>query len=107
MKRTAYAALACLSLALATYLVYRSGVTPPVHLGALQGPHYFPHLLRPGSSGSVRTHPGIVLHRYVVRPGDCLWAIGRTHHVAWQHLARANHVRTPYLIFPGQVLTWR
>lgn len=102
MKRTAYAALACLTLALATYLVYRGGMLPPVHHGPVLGPHYVPAVgHRPVPSGIVR------LHTYRVRAGDCLWSIGRRRGVDWRVLARANHVHTPYLIFPGQVLSWR
>ena len=111
MKRTAVAALACLTLALATYLVYRASGTLPGHHGPVLGPHYVPHL-NPGPArtghGPAYGHPaGQVGHSYTVRAGDCLWTIGRRLHVPWRTLAVANRVHTPYLIHPGQVLDWR
>jgi len=45
--------------------------------------------------------------RYTVVRGDTLWHIARVHNVpgGWPTIARANHLRHPNLIFPGQVLT--
>lgn len=108
MKRTAVAVLACLTLAVATYLVYRAGHDlSGLHAGAhgffqprgFVGPRL--HVLRP-----IHVRP-LPAHTYTVRRGDCLWTIGQQLHVPWRTLAVANHVHTPYLIYPGQVLTWR
>jgi len=43
--------------------------------------------------------------QYVVRPGDSLWTISRSHNVSIAKLARDNGIRNPDLIFPGQRLT--
>ena len=44
---------------------------------------------------------------YTVKPGDNLSAIAQSHHVpgGWQAIASANHISSPYIIQPGQVLT--
>jgi LysM repeat protein len=44
---------------------------------------------------------------YTVRPGDHLAAIARALNVpgGWQALAAANKLSSPYIIYPGQVLT--
>lgn len=44
---------------------------------------------------------------YSVRAGDCLWAIaGRQlgSNLAWKVIARANDLRAPWIIHPGQEL---
>jgi len=41
---------------------------------------------------------------YVVKPGDNLYRIAVSHRVSLQALIRANHLRAPYIIRPGQVL---
>lgn len=62
-----------------------------------------------GSSGAPRHHPpNAYSHNgVIVQKGDSLWSIShstRAHPFRWEHLARVNHIRTPYLIYPGQVL---
>ncbi|WP_030172206.1 LysM peptidoglycan-binding domain-containing protein [Streptomyces sp. NRRL S-813] len=44
---------------------------------------------------------------YVVQPGDHLAAIARSLDVpgGWEAIAAANHLASPYVIYPGQVLT--
>ena len=42
--------------------------------------------------------------RYIVRPGDTLWAIARRYGVTVEQIARQNGVRNPDLIYPGQQL---
>lgn len=41
---------------------------------------------------------------YTVRPGDILSRIGAALGVPWLDIATANNIKTPYQIFPGQVL---
>ncbi|MFE0101144.1 LysM peptidoglycan-binding domain-containing protein [Streptomyces sp. NPDC059009] len=42
---------------------------------------------------------------HTVRPGETLSSIGALVGVPWLDIARANHISTPYRIYPGQVLT--
>lgn len=41
---------------------------------------------------------------YVVKAGDTAWAIARNHGLTLSALITANHLRYPYIIYPGQVL---
>jgi len=41
---------------------------------------------------------------YTVKSGDTLSGIGGKLHVSWQTLASENHIASPYVIHPGQVL---
>lgn len=43
---------------------------------------------------------------YVVKPGDCLTTIATSRKVpgGWRAIAAANHLASPYLLYPGQVL---
>ncbi|SOE25596.1 LysM domain-containing protein [Streptomyces sp. OK228] len=41
---------------------------------------------------------------YTVRPGDILSRIGAALGVPWLDIATANNIKSPYQIFPGQVL---
>lgn len=41
---------------------------------------------------------------YKVRPGDTLSSIGRDLGVPWLDIAAANHIKTPYRIYPGTEL---
>ena len=43
--------------------------------------------------------------RYTVKSGDCLSTIGAKLGVSWKAIASANHITSPYIIYPGQVLT--
>lgn len=45
------------------------------------------------------------LRHYTVRSGDCLWTIGQKTGTPWRTIAVANHLTTPYTIYPGQSLT--
>lgn len=42
---------------------------------------------------------------YTVRRGDCLYNIALSYGVNWQDIANRNGIRSPYIIYPGQVLT--
>lgn len=42
---------------------------------------------------------------YIVRSGDCLSTIGQRFGVAWGSIASANGIYSPYIIYPGQVLS--
>lgn len=50
----------------------------------------------PASAQNVRT--------YTVRPGDFLIHVGQVTGVDWQRIANINGLRSPYTIYPGQVL---
>ena len=52
-----------------------------------------------GSGGAVQTQT------YTVRSGDCLSTIGQRFGVSWGSIASANGIYSPYIIYPGQVLT--
>ena len=41
---------------------------------------------------------------YTVKSGDSLWSIGKRHGVGWSAIAKANGIRFPYIIRPGQLL---
>lgn len=41
--------------------------------------------------------------KYTVKHGDTLWDIGRRYGVSYQSIAKANHIKNPDLIYPGQV----
>jgi len=41
---------------------------------------------------------------YHIQPGDTLYSIGRRFGIDYHLLARRNHLRAPYEIFPGQDL---
>lgn len=41
---------------------------------------------------------------YVVQPGDTLFRIGQRFSVNWQSLALANEIKSPFLVYPGQLL---
>src|SRR3712207_78182 len=41
---------------------------------------------------------------YKVKPGDTLRKISSKYHTTWRHLAKLNNIKSPYLIFPDQIL---
>lgn len=41
---------------------------------------------------------------YTVVPGDCLSKIGAKFGVPWANIAQVNNIKSPYTIYPGQVL---
>ncbi|CAG7839248.1 5'-nucleotidase [Clostridium novyi B str. ATCC 27606] len=41
---------------------------------------------------------------YKVKPGDTLRKISIKHHISWKHLAKLNNIKSPYIIFPNQIL---
>lgn len=45
-----------------------------------------------------------VKDKYIVKPGDVLWRIGRKFNVEWEELAEFNQLENPHLIFPEQVI---
>lgn len=108
-KRQLVAAAVGLAVGLlVAYLVTRTGHHITLPHAPVQGvPWHSARLPRQ----LVRPHGRIInpagVHHYTVRAGDCLWTIAQRHHADWRHIARVNHVRTPYLIYPGQVLNWR
>ncbi|MGW0163669.1 peptidoglycan-binding protein [Streptomyces sp. NPDC003343] len=51
---------------------------------------------RPGASAPAGT--------YTVKTGDTLSGIGRALHLDWEDLAKANSLKSPYVIHPGQKL---
>lgn len=42
---------------------------------------------------------------HTVHSGDCLYNIALSYGVNWQDIANRNGIRSPYIIYPGQVLT--
>lgn len=74
-------------------------VSPP------SGHHHHGH---PGMSGCGVGHGMHHPHRViVVKSGDTLWSLSDStpaHGLKWEHLARVNHLKTPYTIYAGQVL---
>ena len=67
-----------------------------------------PNLIYPGQSIKVigdYAAPPSYGSAYTVRYGDCLSAIGSRLGVSWRSIADANGIYSPYLIYPGQVLT--
>lgn len=52
-----------------------------------------------GSGSTVQTTT------YIVRSGDCLSTIAQKFGVSWGSIASANGIYSPYIIYPGQVLT--
>ena len=69
-----------------------------------------PNLIYPGQvlviSGQYASNSGTTgSSTYTVKSGDCLSAIGSRLGVSWQSIASANGIRSPYIIYPGQVLT--
>lgn len=53
----------------------------------------------PGASASAQAS-----RTYTVRSGDCLSVIGGKTGVSWTRIAQLNGIRSPYTIYPGQVL---
>lgn len=41
---------------------------------------------------------------YTVQPGDYLTAIAKRYNLDWRKLAEINHIYSPWIIYPGQVL---
>ncbi|MER6979360.1 transglycosylase SLT domain-containing protein [Streptomyces carpinensis] len=63
-----------------------------------------------GTAGAAHAVPVVAstsTATYVVRPGDHLAAIARSLDVpgGWQAIAEASHLSSPYVVYPGQVLT--
>lgn len=69
-----------------------------------------PNLIYPGQrlliSGKYASSSGASgSGTYTVRSGDCLSTIGSRLGVSWKSIASANDIRSPYTIYPGEVLT--
>lgn len=68
-----------------------------------------PNLIYPGQrlliSGLYESSSGPSSGTYTVRSGDCLSEIGSRLGVSWQTIASANGIYSPYMIYPGQVLS--
>ncbi len=41
---------------------------------------------------------------YTVKTGDVLWKIAEANQLTWQQLAEVNQLKSPHLIYPGQIL---
>jgi lipoprotein NlpD len=61
----------------------------------------------------VQQHPAPVVRldmvsfqpgKYVAKPGDTIYAIAWRYHLDYEALARANHIKAPYALKPGQVV---
>lgn len=68
-----------------------------------------PNLIYPGQrlviSGKYASSSGTSwTSTYTVRYGDCLSTIGSRLGVSWQSIANANGIKSPYIIYTGQVL---
>lgn len=69
-----------------------------------------PNLIYPGQvliisgNNNNASHDKPVSATYTVRSGDCLSVIGARVGVSWQSIANANGIRSPYTIYPGQVI---
>lgn len=67
-----------------------------------------PNLIYPGQSIKVigdYAAPPSYGSTYTVQSGDCLSTIADRLGTSWQSIASANGIYSPYLIYPGQVLT--
>ena len=73
-----------------------NGIADPnvIYPGQVLG---IPNAGAPASGGSSGT--------YTVHSGDCLSAIGEKLGVNWKSIASANGIKSPYIIYSGQVLT--
>jgi membrane-bound lytic murein transglycosylase D len=60
---------------------------------------------KPARSPTAVAQAGGHAHRYTVRPGDTLSGIARRHGCSSGELARANRLRAPYALRPGQRLS--
>ena len=56
----------------------------------------------PNTGGSGETDRN---NTYTVQAGDCLSTIGQKFGVSWGSIATANGIYSPYIIYPGQVIT--
>lgn len=66
-----------------------------------------PNLIYPGQVLIIakgNASQGTVSATYTVRSGDCLSVIGARLGVSWQSIAQANGIKSPYTIYPGQVV---
>ncbi len=72
------------------------------HIGSPYTIYPGERLVLPG--GSENAAPVVSTGRYTVVSGDTLSAIGSKLGVQWQSIANANHINSPYVIYPGQVL---
>ncbi|MFI2764310.1 NlpC/P60 family protein [Streptomyces echinatus] len=58
---------------------------------------------KPAESGSAKAKP-VKVKKTVLRPGDTLWALARTHGTTVKALQRLNHLGSSTLIYAGQPL---
>ena len=68
---------------------------------------YSPYIIYPGQVLSIPGGSGNVVQSktYTVRSGDCLSTIAQRFGVSWGSIASANGIYSPYIIYPGQVLS--
>lgn len=77
-------------------------------LNGISGPKYIIYtgqsLKIPGKSGSSKPAPSA--KTYTVKSGDTLSEIGAKLGVNWRDIANKNGIKSPYTIYPGQVLKY-
>lgn len=61
-----------------------------------------PYTIYPGQV--IRIPGGTYGDTYTVRSGDCLSVIGAKYGIDWRDIASKNGIRSPYTIYPGQVI---
>ena len=67
-----------------------------------------PNLIYPGQklviSGSYESNTATSGKTHTVKSGECLSIIASKYGVNWKSLAQVNNIKSPYIIYPGQVL---
>ena len=68
---------------------------------------YSPYIIYPGQVLSIPGGSGgaVQTQTYTVKSGDCLSIIAQRFGVSWGSIASANGIYSPYIIYPGQVLS--
>jgi nucleoid-associated protein YgaU len=80
---------------------------PATNVGPLSGGAKPPNTVSTKTTTQVAPKPIGTTRIYTVKKGDTLWAIAYKYYkdgTEWPTIARANKLRNPNLIFPGQRL---